>query len=48
LGFVLFFFDDLCGTLGSTEVIPPFIAGWAPPLIALLAGVTLLCYTEDG
>jgi lipopolysaccharide export system permease protein len=48
LGFGLFFFDDLCGTLGSTEVIPPLIAGWAPPLIALLAGVTLLCYTEDG
>lgn len=48
LGFVLFFFDDLCGTLGSTEVIPPVLAAWAPPLIALLAGVTLLCYTEDG
>jgi lipopolysaccharide export system permease protein len=48
LGFLAFFFDDLCGTLGSTEVIPPIIAAWAPPLIALLAGVTLLCYTEDG
>ena len=48
LGFALFFFDDLCGTLGSTEVIPPVLAAWAPPLIALLAGVTLLCYTEDG
>jgi len=48
LGFVLFFFDDLCGTLGSTEVIPPMLAAWSPPLIALLAGVTLLCYTEDG
>ncbi|HUO12747.1 MAG TPA: LptF/LptG family permease [Caulobacteraceae bacterium] len=48
LGFVLFFFDDLCGTLGSTEVIPPVVAAWTPPLIALLAGITLLCYTEDG
>ena len=48
LGFGLFFFDDLCGTLGSTEVIPTVAAAWAPPLIALLAGVTLLCYTEDG
>jgi len=48
LGFILFFFDDLCGTLGSTEVIPPLIAAWTPPTIALLAGITLLCYTEDG
>jgi lipopolysaccharide export system permease protein len=48
LGFAIFFFDRLCGALGAAEVIPPFIAGWAPPLIALLAGVTLLSYTEDG
>jgi lipopolysaccharide export system permease protein len=48
LGFGIFFFDRLCGTLGAAEVIPPMIAGWAPPLIALLAGFTLLCYTEDG
>ncbi|HTX48618.1 MAG TPA: LptF/LptG family permease [Caulobacteraceae bacterium] len=48
LGFVLFFFDDLCGTLGSTEVIPTIVAAWTPPIIALLAGITLLCYTEDG
>jgi lipopolysaccharide export system permease protein len=48
LGFGLFFFDRLCGALGGAEVIPPVIAGWSPPLIALLAGFTLLCYTEDG
>jgi lipopolysaccharide export system permease protein len=48
LGFGLFFFDRLCGALGGAEVIPPVIAGWTPPLIALLAGFTLLCYTEDG
>ncbi|HEY3799791.1 MAG TPA: LptF/LptG family permease [Caulobacteraceae bacterium] len=48
LGFAIFFFDDFCGTLGAGEVIPPLVAGWAPPLVALLAGVTLLCYTEDG
>jgi lipopolysaccharide export system permease protein len=29
-------------------VIPPVLAGWTPPLVALLAGFTLLCYTEDG
>jgi len=48
LGFAIFFFDRLCGALGAAEVIPPVIAGWTPPLVALLAGFTLLCYTEDG
>jgi hypothetical protein len=24
------------------------LAAWAPPLVALLSGATLLCYTEDG
>ncbi|HZZ37119.1 MAG TPA: LPS export ABC transporter permease LptG [Caulobacteraceae bacterium] len=48
VGFVIFFFNQLCGALGSAEVIPPFVAAWAPPTLALLAGVTLLCYTEDG
>ncbi|HEY1427393.1 MAG TPA: LPS export ABC transporter permease LptG, partial [Caulobacteraceae bacterium] len=38
----------LCGALGAAEVIPPLIAAWTPPLVALLAGFTLLCYTEDG
>jgi lipopolysaccharide export system permease protein len=48
VGFMIFFFDRLCGALGGAEVVPPLIAGWAPPLIALLAGFSLLCYTEDG
>jgi lipopolysaccharide export system permease protein len=48
LGFVIFFFDRLCGALGAAEVVPTGAAAWAPPLVALLAGVTLLCYTEDG
>jgi lipopolysaccharide export system permease protein len=48
LGFVLFFLDEFCGALGTAEVIPPGLAAWAPPILALLAGVTLLCYTEDG
>ncbi|HZK98660.1 MAG TPA: LptF/LptG family permease [Caulobacteraceae bacterium] len=47
-GFAIFFFNQFCGALGATEVIPPFLAASAPPLLALLSGVTLLCYTEDG
>ncbi|HEY2706464.1 MAG TPA: LptF/LptG family permease [Caulobacteraceae bacterium] len=48
MGFAIFFFDRICGALGGAEVIPPIIAGWTPPIIALLAGFTLLAYTEDG
>jgi lipopolysaccharide export system permease protein len=48
LGFVLFFINELCNALGKSDVIPPLLAAWAPPLLALLAGFTLLCYTEDG
>ena len=48
LGFILFFFNQFCGALGKAEVIPAVLAAWAPPLIALLGGFTLLCYTEDG
>lgn len=48
LGFVIFFLNAFCGALGATDVIPPLLAAWSPPLLALLSGVTLLCYTEDG
>jgi lipopolysaccharide export system permease protein len=48
LGFMFFFFNQFCGALGKSEMIPPFAAAWAPPLLALLSGLTLLCYTEDG
>jgi len=48
LGFVVFFLGEFCGALGASEVIPPFVAAWAPPVLAILSGVTLLCYTEDG
>jgi len=48
LGFLIFFFNQFCGALGKTEVFPPFVAAWATPVLALLSGVTLLCYTEDG
>lgn len=48
LGFVFFFFNQLCVALGKGEVIPPLLAAWTPPLLAVLSGFTLLCYTEDG
>jgi lipopolysaccharide export system permease protein len=48
LGFAFFFFNELCGALGRAGIVPAFAAAWAPPLLVLLSGLTLLCYTEDG
>jgi lipopolysaccharide export system permease protein len=48
LGFVMFFFNQFAGALARAEILPLFAAAWAPAVVALLAGVTLLCYTEDG
>lgn len=48
LGFVFFFFNELCSALGKAEIIPPFVAAWTPPLLAILSAFTLLSYTEDG
>ena len=48
LGFGFFFFNELCGALGRSGIIPTYAAAWAPPILALLSGLTLLCYTEDG
>jgi lipopolysaccharide export system permease protein len=47
-GFVFFFFDQLCGSLGKAAAIPPLLAAWIPPALALLSGFTVLFYTEDG
>ena len=48
IGFAFFFFNALCGALGRSGVIPTYAAAWAPPMLALLSGLSLLCYTEDG
>jgi lipopolysaccharide export system permease protein len=48
LGFAFFFFNEVCGALGRSGIIPTVAAAWTPPAIALLSGLTLLCYTEDG
>lgn len=48
LGFVMFFFNQFAGALAKADILPLFAAAWAPAVVALLAGITLLCYTEDG
>ena len=48
LGFVVFFFNQFSGALAKADIIPLFAAAWAPAVVAMLSGLTLLCYTEDG
>ena len=48
LGFVMFFLNQFAGALAKADIIPLFAAAWAPAVTALLFGITLLCYTEDG
>lgn len=48
VGFLMFFLNQFAGALAKAGIIPLFAAAWAPGVVALLAGVTLLCYTEDG
>jgi lipopolysaccharide export system permease protein len=48
LGFIMFFFNQFAGALARADILPLFAAAWAPAAVALLFGLTLLCYTEDG
>ncbi len=48
LGFVIFFVNQLFSSMGKADVIPIYLAGWTPAILALLAAMTLLVYTEDG
>jgi lipopolysaccharide export system permease protein len=48
LGFIVFFVNQLFSSMGKAEIIPVFLAGWTPAILALLTGMTLLVYTEDG
>ena len=48
LGFLVFFFNQFSGALADADIIPLFLAAWAPPVVTLLAGLGMLCYTEDG
>lgn len=48
LGFIVFFVNQLFSSLGMADLIPVELAGWSPAVLAMLAGMTLLVYTEDG
>lgn len=47
-GFMLFVFIEVMMDLGGAGIVPPILAGWGPPVIALTFGATRLLYLEDG
>jgi lipopolysaccharide export system permease protein len=44
----VFFDNEFARALATGDIIPLLAAAWAPPVVALLSGIALLCYTEDG
>ncbi|WP_134681168.1 LPS export ABC transporter permease LptG [Paracoccus ravus] len=47
-GVALFFLRNLAQVLGDNGQIPPFLAGWTPPIVALLFALGALLRLEDG
>jgi lipopolysaccharide export system permease protein len=47
LGFTYFVFDNLSLAMGNAGTYPPLIAAWAPFLLFLLIGETVLIRTEE-
>ena len=48
VGFLVFFVASFLQALGTTHQLPVFLAAWAPALITLLLGTTVLMMVEDG
>lgn len=47
-GIGLFFLRNMAQVLGDNGDIPPSLAGWAPPLVAVLFAIGALLQLEDG
>lgn len=47
-GMALFFLRNMAQVLGDNAGVPPVLAGWAPPIVAILFAVGLLLQLEDG
>ena len=48
LGFVMFVVNEMAELAGSAGVLAPSIAAWGPALVAIVTGLTVLLYKEDG
>ena len=47
-GFLVYIGDDFVSRLGTQNILPPFLASWAMPLIAGLLAIRYLLGAEDG
>ncbi len=47
-GFVLYVVTEFAKGLGGAGIVPPSLAAWAPAILAILLGFTVLLYREDG
>lgn len=47
-GFVLYFSGQLAAAFAITDVVPPVVAAWAPPLTGFFAALAILSFVEDG
>jgi len=48
LGFVVFVTTEMADRAGSAGVIDPTFAAWGPAVVAIVIGMTVLLYKEDG
>lgn len=48
VGFAVYFADNMLAALGSTGALPPFLAAWAAPLLALFGALFTIAQLEDG
>jgi len=47
-GFVLYVVTEIARNLGNEGLVPPPLAAWAPAVVAILLGATVLLFREDG
>lgn len=47
MGFLVFIIDNFLQAYGLSEQIPPFVAGWAAPIVTFIFGLATLMYIEE-
>jgi len=47
-GFIMFFLQELLGSIGATGALPPLTAAWAAPALTALLSLIYIASTEDG
>lgn len=47
-GFIMFFLQELLGSIGAAGALPPITAAWAAPALTALLALIYIASTEDG